>query len=311
MIYYNDIDKKACAWIEELIKAELLPDGVVSSQDVKEIKPEDLERFSQVHLFAGIGGWAYALQLAGWGDKPAWTGSCPCQPFSIAGKHTGTADERHLWPAFRWLIDQCKPTVVFGEQTASKAGRSWLTGVRSDLETLGYEVGATDLCAASVNAPHIRQRLWWVANRRMAQDSVSFRWGRRCDGDKTGNREIQAKGLGAHGSSGMAHCDCKGLQGPSELCDNCKEEGWESKESTRHFGTSSGSNQWNDSILHPCKDGKRRRIPTEPLLFPLAYGVPKRVDLLRGAGNAIVPQVAEVVIRSFMDYKEEGNDGRS
>ncbi|KKK66801.1 hypothetical protein LCGC14_2960470, partial [marine sediment metagenome] len=76
----------------------------------------------------------------------------------------GHADERHLWPAFYDLIAECRPPVVLGEQVASKDGREWLAGVRADLEALGYAVGAADLCAACVGAPHIRQRLWWVAN---------------------------------------------------------------------------------------------------------------------------------------------------
>ncbi len=94
---------------------------------------------------------------------PVWTGSCPCQPFSCAGKGLGTADERHLWPEFKRLIDQCRPPIVFGEQVASAAGRLWLAGVRTDLERMGYAVGASDICAAGIGAPHIRQRLYWVA----------------------------------------------------------------------------------------------------------------------------------------------------
>src|SRR5690606_40978082 len=62
------------------------------------------------------------------------------------------------------IFDQCRPPIIFGEQVASKDGRLWLTGVRSDLEALGYAVGAADLCAAGVGAPHIRQRLYWLAD---------------------------------------------------------------------------------------------------------------------------------------------------
>src|SRR5690606_9334954 len=91
-------------------------------------------------------------------------GSCPCQPFSSAGKRQGERDKRHLWPEFYRLIKECNPPVVFGEQVASPLGRKWLAGVRADLEALGYAVGAADLCAAGVNAPHIRQRLYWVAD---------------------------------------------------------------------------------------------------------------------------------------------------
>ena len=163
--YYNDNDPFVCEWAKELIKRGLVMDGEVDNRDIREIEPRELEGFVQCHFFCGILGWPYALRLAGWPeDRPCWTGSCPCQPFSVAGKGKGLADERHLWPAFRWLIAQCKPATVFGEQVASKDGRSWLAGVRADLEAMGYRVGAADLCAAGIGAPHIRQRLYWLAD---------------------------------------------------------------------------------------------------------------------------------------------------
>ncbi|MBT8428286.1 MAG: DNA cytosine methyltransferase, partial [Gammaproteobacteria bacterium] len=116
------------------------------------------------HAFAGIGGWPFALRLAGWPDDVAvWTGSCPCQPFSVAGKRKGAADERNLWPQWRRLIAQCHPSIIFGEQVTGQAGVAWLSNVRRDLEALGYAVGAADLCAAGIGAPHLRQRLFWVA----------------------------------------------------------------------------------------------------------------------------------------------------
>jgi site-specific DNA-cytosine methylase len=89
-----------------------------------------------------------------------------CQPFSAAGRHKGTKDERHLWPEFYRLIKECNPPLVFGEQVASKDGRLWLGNVRKDLIGIGYEFGAADLCAAAVGAPHIRQRLYFAARRK-------------------------------------------------------------------------------------------------------------------------------------------------
>src|SRR5690606_31057001 len=137
----------------------------VDTRSIEDVTPNDLQGYTQCHFFAGIGGWPLALRLAGWpDDRPVWTGSCPCQPFSQAGKGAGFADERHLWPAFFHLIEQCRPSVVFGEQVASKDGLAWLDLVQADLEGAGYACGAADLCAAGVGAPHIRQRLYWVAN---------------------------------------------------------------------------------------------------------------------------------------------------
>ncbi len=165
MNYYNENDPHAAAWLRELIRARLIPDGRVDGRSIAEVNPQDLEGFCQCHFFAGIGGWAYALRLAGWpDDEPVWTGSCPCQPFSVAGKRSGTDDKRHLWPAFRRLISQRKPATVFGEQTSGKAGRVWLCGVRSDMEADCYAIGAANLLAGGVGAPHKRPRLYWVAS---------------------------------------------------------------------------------------------------------------------------------------------------
>jgi DNA (cytosine-5)-methyltransferase 1 len=163
--YYNEHDPKAASWLRELIAQKLIPDGTVDTRSIVEVQPADLDGFTQCHFFAGIGGWPLALHLAGYPTtRPVWTGSCPCQPFSDAGLKLGELDERHLWPAFYRLISQCRPPVVFGEQVASKAALQWLDGVFADLESSDYACGAADLCAASVGAPHIRQRLFWVAN---------------------------------------------------------------------------------------------------------------------------------------------------
>ena len=165
MNYYNEFDPGAAQWLRNLIQAGKLPTGDVDERDIRLVQPAELEKYTQCHFFAGIGGWALALALAGWDEsRQVWTGSCPCQPFSVCGSRKGTSDERHLWPEFKRLISKRRPPVVFGEQVASKDGVEWLSGVRLDLEACGYAVGGADLPAASVQAPHIRQRLWFVAD---------------------------------------------------------------------------------------------------------------------------------------------------
>lgn len=162
--YYNEIDPFAAAWLRELIKHGHIAPGEVDERSITDVRAADLVGFTQVHLFAGIGGWSLAARLAGWpDDRPLWTGSAPCQPFSSAGKQRGADDERHLWPIMRDLIAECRPAIVAGEQVASRLGLDWLASVRSDLEAEGYAVGAADLCAAGIGAPHIRQRLYWGA----------------------------------------------------------------------------------------------------------------------------------------------------
>ena len=117
--YYNEHDPKAAAWLRELIKQGHIADGEVDERSIVDVKPEDLRGFVQCHFFAGIGVWSYALRQAGWSDdRPVWTGSCPCQSFSAAGKGAGFDDPRHLWPHFYRLISECHPPVVFGEQSS-------------------------------------------------------------------------------------------------------------------------------------------------------------------------------------------------
>jgi DNA (cytosine-5)-methyltransferase 1 len=160
--YYNEIDPKASAWLRELIKQGHIADGVVDERSIIDVTPDELRGFTQCHFFAGIGVWSYALRAAGWADdRPVWTGSCPCQPFSTAGRRGGVDDERHLWPHWHHLISQCQPAIVFGEQVASKDGLGWLDLVSTDMEATGYAFGAADLCAAGIGAPHIRQRLFF------------------------------------------------------------------------------------------------------------------------------------------------------
>lgn len=161
---YNEHDPFAAEWLRQLIAAGQIAPGDVDERSIEDVVPDDLRGYTQCHFFAGIGVWSYALRRAGWPDeRPVWTGSCPCQPFSAAGKGAGFADERHLWPAFFHLIDLRRPPTVFGEQVASKDGLAWLDHVQVDLEGAGYAFGAKDLCAAGFGAPHIRQRLYFVA----------------------------------------------------------------------------------------------------------------------------------------------------
>lgn len=172
--YYNEHDKYAAEWLCNLIAAGHIAPGVVDTRSIEDVHPADLKDFTQCHFFAGIGGWPLALRAAGWSDdRSVWTGSCPCQPFSAAGEGAGFADERHLWPAFNHLIKQhaewCRqqkrrPPSVLGEQVASKDADAWIDLVQADMEALGYAFGSIPFPSASVGAPHIRDRNYWVAH---------------------------------------------------------------------------------------------------------------------------------------------------
>lgn len=318
--YYNEIDPFAAAWLRNLIEEKLIPDGDVDERSIADVQPVDLKDYTQCHFFAGIGGWSYALQLAGWpDDEPVWTGSCPCQPFSVAGRGKGTADERHLWPAFFRLIAECRPAVVFGEQVASRAGREWLSGVLLDLEGVGYAGAGADLCAAGVGAPHIRQRLYWVAKdmgladsagrdaRQLAAEAAryghpavagggsrvvadadsperrAFTEGRRHDDDRADAGREEASGRHQfHRADDLADTNDEGREGRQLLPERPDE-----------LSPWSRGVEWRRGA-----DGKERRVKSGVRL--LVDGVPQRVGRLRGYGNAIVPQVAAAFIRACL-----------
>lgn len=285
--YYNEFDPKAAAWLREIIKRNLIAPGEVDERSIKDVQSDDLKGFTQCHFFAGIGGWSYALRLAGIADDvPVWSGSCPCQPFSNAGKRKGTADERHLWPEFYRLIQERNPSTVFGEQVAGQAGVNWLTGVFGDMEAIGYSAAGADLCAAGIGAPHVRQRLYWVAHA-----------GRITAGSEQEPRDAKAAGqrlyfAGRSSAGGMGYADDKRLEGRQLL---------ESKRTGK--GIARATSSWDQANTITCGDGKQRRI--EPSISPLATGIPARVVRLRGYGNAIIPALAAEFIQASIEAIQE------
>ncbi|MDW1273366.1 DNA cytosine methyltransferase [Klebsiella pneumoniae] len=187
--YYNEIDPFAAQWLRNLIAAGHIAPGVVDERSIEDVTPDDLRGFTQCHFFAGIGVWSHSLRLAGWpDDRPVWTGSCPCQPFSPAGKGDGFADERHLWPQFFHLISERRPQHVFGEQVAAGNANVWFDLVQADLEGMGYAFGLVPFTSAGIGAPHIRERAYWVAN----ADSVIS--------DRSGN--VRASGRDEYSNGG-------------------------------------------------------------------------------------------------------------
>ena len=287
---YNEVDPYCCDWLENLIAAGHVRPGRVERRSITELGAADC-RDVQCHFFAGLGLWSYAARLAGWPDEAElWTGSCPCQPFSTAGRRLGAADPRHLWPEFARLIRECRPPIVVGEQVASPAGRAWLDAVYADLEAAGYTVGAADLPAAGVGAPHLRQRLYWVAytqGERLERVRIHLRGRRPREGMPNSDRGSEAVGMGdADGepirriSGGSARAQAPEPRSP-----------W-------GIGDVSGPSGWVE-----CVDGKLR--PVGAGVRVLVDGYPDgRVAQLRALGNAIVPQVAaaflECVIGDLM-----------
>ena len=218
--YYNEFDGYAAAWLRNLISAGHLPAGDVDERSIVDVAPSDLAGYTQCHFFAGIGGWSLAARLAGWPDDlELWTGSAPCQPFSVAGQQRGTDDDRHLWPHLFRLASARRPAVLMGEQVAAAVGKNWLDGIAADLEGIGYACGAVVVPAAAVDAPHRRDRLWFVAHAdRLACGQGDQDAGRREDG--SGAREVagpQCPGDGAMADPDIARASEERQQRSGQL----------------------------------------------------------------------------------------------
>ena len=337
--YYNEIDPAAAQWLRNLIEAGHIAPGYVDERSIEDVYPSDLRGFTQCHFFAGVGVWSHALRSSGWSDdRPVWTGSCPCQPFSAAGKGAGFDDERHLWPAFHHLIKECKPAVVLGEQVASKDSDPWIDLVHTDLEALGYAFGAIPFPSAGVGGPHIRDRLYWVADaagggwRKEQQNSrgrnagtgtgqAVFRAG--CcdiggladddsDGRQPGREGGEAMG---HGQAAGANCGAGGVEyaGQNHDASQVKAASYGKSQANGptdqlggsgvSLGTGTGPTNgfWRAADWLLCRDGKWR--PVEPGTFPLAHGAAARVVRLRAYGNAINAKAAQAFIECVMGVK--------
>ena len=297
--YYNEFDKKTAAWLRELISDGLIAPGEVDERSIIDVDYKDLKGYTQHHFFAGIGGWSYALRLAQWPDnKPVWTASLPCQPFSTAGKGLGKDDERHLLPHFLELVKQCKPDTIFGEQVERSIGHGWLDDLQATMEAEGYAIGHCVLGAHSVGAAHIRQRLYWVADAEIASRERSEPWSDR----ESYSGELNWMGNSEH--NGHFTSEISGSDESPVFDSSTRKDCASQSEGT----SSSASISW----LY-CRDGKYR--PIESGLKPLVDGVPRgmvhssdqrntqeaRAMRLRGYGNAIVPTLAAEFIKSYME----------
>ena len=314
--YYNDSDPFCADWLRNLIDAGEIPPGDVDERSITDVTAADLDGYAQCHLFAGIAGWPLALRLAGVPPTtPVWTGSCPCQPFSSAGKGLGEKDPRHLWPDFFRLIRECRPPTVLGEQVSAAIKHGWLDRVFADLEGEAYACGAAVLPACSVGAPHIRQRLFWVADASNSRHPRAGAWA-VVDGD--GAHSVPQRRLvlcrSAAGCEAGWLGDANGSQSPLGEVQSARQE--------RQAATGAG---WHDYAIVHCRDGKSRRIPdAQSGILPLAHGIPRdlgrrfpqlarmvasaranRVGRLRAYGNAIVPEVAAAFIRAYLEARSQ------
>lgn len=301
--YYNEIDPFAAQWLRELIREGHIAPGDVDERSIEDVRPDELAGYTQCHFFAGIGVWSLALRSAGWpDDRPVWTGSCPCQPFSAAGKGNGFDDERHLWPSFQWLIQKRRPPKVLGEQVAGKRTDPWFDLVQADLEAMGYAFGCVPFpSAGSVpRTSEIALSGWVTPSARDWKDSPGMATVASNPDGSVRNRVDQLPRQAVMAgwptvTAADAHRGAKDAR-PWDTGRPLNQIAALAKWGADPVPT---NGFWADADWLFCRDGKWR--PVEPGTFPLADGAPARVGRLRGYGNAINAKQAEIFIRTVME----------
>ena len=224
---------------------------------------------------------------AGWvgGADCILTGGFPCQPFSQAGRRQGTADNRYLWPQMFRVIREFKPTWVIAENVRGLV--TWNEGmvleqVCADLESEGYEVQPIIIPAVAVNAPHRRDRIWFIANRNGERGGTQ-RHGYNQDGQESYEGRQEQPQYRSNGQSGNATYTESWRR---------RSQGGEMDSQGQSARNSGWDRPWIEVAAELCivDDG----LPNG-LVRPRGW----RNAALKAAGNAIVPQVAIQIMQAI------------
>lgn len=209
-------------------------------------------------------------------DCDILTAGYPCQPFSVAGKQKGTEDDRHIWPFILRIVAHKRPSWVVFENVYGHVALG-LDQVLSDLEAEGYSSRTFIVPACGVDAPHRRDRLWIVGhtedNGRNGRSEAAGREGQT-------HQQIERFGLWSESSRPSEDVAYANNEGPQGRVHRWQDSGWESE--LGHAGCSSSTHG----------QSEQNKWTTEPNVGRVAHGVSKRVDRIKGLGNAIVPQIA-------------------
>ena len=255
------------------------------------------------------------------------TGGYPCQPFSVAGNQLGEKDKRHLWPEMFRLVKECRPTWVVGENVSGHI-KLGLDTVLEDLESEGYSTRAFSISASSIGANHKRERVWVVGH---SQHNGSSSSTKRRSFEETSNNNQERKNeagelAGAGRSNGGADVENTRRtlrQGSFFGEENENETGQEDAYQFERSSSSSGNGISNTDSQRLQGLGAERELresqeersfgwerwwELEPNVGRVAYGIPKRVDRLKGLGNSLVPAIPFIIGNSILETEE--NDER-
>ncbi len=304
-IYYNEFDLKKAAMLKQLMGDGHIPEGDIDTRSIKEVKANEIRHYRQAHFFAGIGLWTYALKLAEWpSDRPVWTGSCPCQPFSSAGRKKGAGEDRHLWPYWHRLIKECQPSEIFGEQVASAIAYGWLDTVAHDLEEKNYSIAAAVLPACAVGSPSARNRLWFVAKSAINDDYRDSSEFSSPQQSTSIQRPRQIRHAEPSSAGFMGDPELYGFSA-SDLGGRDVENVYRSAQRTlcpEQFERAGPAvdvpKLWRDTTWLACPDGRYRSI--KPGIRLLVNGYPHHDAIIHAIGDGIVPQVAAEFIKASL-----------
>ena len=230
-----------------------------------------------------------------WGDvvRPdVICGGYPCQPFSTAGKRQGTDDPRHLWPWVREAISELRPKYAILENVRGHITLG-LDAVLGDLASIGYDAEWHVISAASVGAPHRRDRVFIVAY----PNSSDTANGRQCE---TVSSQDRGWGNDRSRSRSDARQVSQGTAGQVTTLANANSKQLGQRRVTQYSGQT--HRRRNDNPRGQTSYDLGEWWATEPNVGRVANGVSDRVDRLKGLGNAVVPQVAELVGRMVMEH---------
>jgi len=322
--FYNDIEPYSTELLQLRVADGWLPNGEISSDDIRNVATQDLSQFGQCHLFAGIGGFPLGARLAGLPDDfRLFTAGFPCQPFSNAGRKAGASDSRYLWPETLAALKSHRPDVAILENVSGLTSMAFpilrslmdiktslggfrdyvyrkkelgiLNHITDGLEEAGYSVQPLVIPACATDAKHRRDRIWIVCIAKPLADTNSRDDSRtpRRYGEKTKKERLQKRDQNRQsGQSGDVCASGSDVSNAEEICgERLKSEKPYKKirsvEGERSFGSQSSV------------DG-RLRWTIEPAICRVVNGLPGRVDRIKGLGNAIVPAVVAEILTHIM-----------